>query len=59
MTVNGVREESLKLRQVMGEASREPVGGTSHASYLKVGMGEGWAQGKDMSSHSGRFEIGL
>lgn len=28
-------------------------------SHLKVGMGKGWAEGKDTLSHSGRLEIGL
>lgn len=45
MAVDGVREESLRLQKAMGEATREPVGGTSRASHLnlegrKVGIGE-------------------
>lgn len=59
MTVDGVKEESLKLQKVMGEAGREPVGGTSKASHLKLGMEKGLVQVKDMSFHSGRLEIGL
>lgn len=58
MPVNGVKE-SLKLQKVTGEASREPVGETSHASHLKLGMEEGRAQGKATSSHSGRLEVSL
>lgn len=45
------------MQKVMGEAIREPVGGASHVSHLKVGMRKGWAEGKDI--HSGRLEIGL
>lgn len=59
MTVNGVKEESLKLQKVMGEARREPVGGTSKASHLKREMEKGLVQVKDMSFHSGRLEIAL
>lgn len=43
----------------MGEAIKEPVGGTSHVFHLKVGMGKGWAEEKDTFSHSGRLETGL
>jgi len=58
MTASGVKE-SLKLQKVMGEASRKPVGGTSHVSCLKLGMEKGQTQGKDASSHSGRLERSL
>lgn len=40
MAVDGVREESLRLQKVMGEATREPVGRTSRASHLNLGIGE-------------------
>lgn len=43
----------------MGEASRDSVGGTSHESQLKLGVEKGWAQGSNMSCHSGGLEICL
>lgn len=40
MTVNCVREESLKLQKVMGEASRESVGGDKPCVPPKARDGE-------------------
>lgn len=36
------------MQKVIGEAIREVVGETSHVSHLKVGMGKGWVEGKDI-----------
>lgn len=55
MTINGVREESLKLEKPAGSLWE----GQAMCPALKMGMGRRWAQGKDRSFYSGRLEINL
>lgn len=55
MTINGVREESLKLEKPVGSLWE----GRATCPTLKMGMGRRWAQGKDTSFCSGRLEINL